>query len=1391
MKTTKRASRGICDFANVIEYIRHGRYPSFATDGDKRTLRKRSKSFRLDGDKLYYLSTQSENSDNPVPGKPDRLVVLTDEERTKVIAEAHVDSSGVHIGREKATALINQKYYWVGVANMVREFSRSCQVCQANRMAQSQAYELYRASITSAPKPTKEEEDFPDVETSSTMSSSFMSTASDVAEESVKMEFLGPSEPVAFGEAVEISVLGPYKCQDSSRFVVVFMDVFSGWPEAHILDRVTPADVTHLAIKWICRFGVIQNLSVKNCGKCTATQCQPLMTVLNGHGLFDVTLLQGSNTWKSATKWSEVERKLTSFIENNKCWDKCLEFALLPLRISRGRESEYTPSYLTLGREITLPQCLSHRNDASLTVSALDPHLSLEQMQDSTNRLLQLFTEYASDLGKEFKEPVTEVAVNKENFKVPGRSTTPGKRRGRRRRYQSDEEDEDDDDQNDTHFSIDSLESSSEALTSTPLPSGSRKRKVRESQQLKDAKQIKKEKDGETDMEQDQDMCKDSLELYYKSILTYLQQQTYPSGCGEHMKRSVRKAFGNYSVEDGKLMYNNGWTGKRQVITKLRDRLALLKSAHIDAEGNHKSAREITKALSQYYWRNIITECHAFVAGCPTCNVSVSEKGTGATNLTSMSKIRRYEKMADVAEKNYALLIRYLQRSKFPPSTDAQEKAAVEKIADHFRLVKGVLYLIDKTSSMCLEVASRARKMAIKSVHESIGTSIPKIQELCGAVSQKYIWHSLIEDVSHYLNSLSAQESPSLRISLLEKKQLEFLEYFNDEKAFFEKYQSVDDSIHDEGEEEESISLTPEPEQDMDVSEEQQDDGEEQPVVESKVQDKVESSVCEKPSTEVGLSNYVSNTSNKVFVVSTTRNPAQADSEITVHITEETNTQGSKDQSTIVTEKEGTVEKRSQMNDFGEGGLEQLANALALVSDPLTEAAVQSIIEGANSSQKVKVTIPAKDALPKTSTPNKTTQQIGTQTKVAATGVQSQPQMDPAKPQVPAAEGTGEESGEGKKKKTCLFTCNICNQTIRGNVKFKIHLAKHNGQKPFHCEVCNKRFNNIKSRKLHMRKHSGITPYLCNLCGKKFTLIGSLKAHIRIHEKGGNVKIACKICDRVFASKNRYDRHMQFKHPSTPPVFKCDECSKVFTTSRSLRRHTLSFHLNVKYHLCGVCGKSFFRKEYLTSHLAQHQGLSGVKKKRELARVDAKSELIQVNMGPLVAQRPVQSTPDTGFMVHSSNLQDIPHAELQTLDQSAVQNLSSSVIQHVGPSDATRSSQEALETYRAAHIVAGGDVVTTDNIVPVTLYSNSPVNYTETAGQVENTYYAIETPSQDDEQQVAHTVVYGYPAVQYEVECSSGADQLNSEDLSAINLLAQASVCQGNESITYVAHEYQ
>lgn len=145
-------------------------------------------------------------------------------------------------------------------------------------------------------------------------------------------------------------------------------------------------------------------------------------------------------------------------------------------------------------REFRLPTYLSHREEASPSNTGLDPHLTPDQMKGSADKLVQLYREYARDMGKEYKELIIQ-AVSETDFKVPlaGPSDRSAKNSGRKRRLsQVIDDGESIGEDGDNSYYVVSLNDNNQDVTSSM-----KKQKQKPTQPRRAARQIKREKDTE------------------------------------------------------------------------------------------------------------------------------------------------------------------------------------------------------------------------------------------------------------------------------------------------------------------------------------------------------------------------------------------------------------------------------------------------------------------------------------------------------------------------------------------------------------------------------------------------------------------------------------------------------------------------------------------------------------------------------------------------------------------------------------------------------------------------------------------------------------------------------------------------------------------------------
>ncbi|XP_015668720.1 zinc finger and BTB domain-containing protein 11 [Protobothrops mucrosquamatus] len=128
------------------------------------------------------------------------------------------------------------------------------------------------------------------------------------------------------------------------------------------------------------------------------------------------------------------------------------------------------------------------------------------------------------------------------------------------------------------------------------------------------------------------------------------------------------------------------------------------------------------------------------------------------------------------------------------------------------------------------------------------------------------------------------------------------------------------------------------------------------------------------------------------------------------------------------------------------------------------------------------------------------------------------------------------------------------------------------------CSECGMVFQRRYALIMHTLKHERTKNYKCPLCKKEFQYGASLRAHLVRHTQKNEVTVAtANTEDSGAARKGRTKRE-----------FICDICGRSLPKLYSLRIHMLK-HTGVKPHACKICGKSFTYKHGLKMHLVLHE----------------------------------------------------------------------------------------------------------------------------------------------------------------------------------------------------------
>ncbi|KAK7449144.1 hypothetical protein BaRGS_00040053, partial [Batillaria attramentaria] len=188
-----------------------------------------------------------------------------------------------------------------------------------------------------------------------------------------------------------------------------------------------------------------------------------------------------------------------------------------------------------------------------------------------------------------------------------------------------------------------------------------------------------------------------------------------------------------------------------------------------------------------------------------------------------------------------------------------------------------------------------------------------------------------------------------------------------------------------------------------------------------------------------------------------------------------------------------------------------------------------------------------------------------------------------------------------KRNNLKLAECKYCHRKFCDYTGVSMHVKKFHGDRPdlqhedkehykkgsFPCTQCGKMWPNVASLKAHVRTVHLVQgkQHACSECPAHFKWTATLKQHVQeVH--GGSVKgMSCDVCGKTFYRRSQLNRHMTIHRPGE---FECTLCGRQFGFLNNLHRHTAIVHpqepAEEKFH-CSYCGKGFFRKAALISHV--------------------------------------------------------------------------------------------------------------------------------------------------------------------------------------------------------------
>lgn len=287
-------------YYDIKRYIKKKEYPEGASNADKKTLRRLSAKFFLNGEVLY-----KRNYDSVLLRCVDR------HEADKIVEEIHEGSFGTHSsGHTMAKKILREGYFWLTMETDCYNYARQCHKCQIYRD---------KVHVPSAP-----------------------------------LNVMTYPQPFAMWGIDMIRRIEPI-ASNGHQFILVSIDYFTKWVEATSYANVTKQVVARfIKQNIICRYGILERIITDNGSnlnnKMITELCQNFKIQHHNSSPYRPKM---NGAVEAANK--NIKKIVQKMVVTYKDWHEMLPFALHGYRTLVRTSTGETPFSLVYGMEAVLP----------------------------------------------------------------------------------------------------------------------------------------------------------------------------------------------------------------------------------------------------------------------------------------------------------------------------------------------------------------------------------------------------------------------------------------------------------------------------------------------------------------------------------------------------------------------------------------------------------------------------------------------------------------------------------------------------------------------------------------------------------------------------------------------------------------------------------------------------------------------------------------------------------------------------------------------------------------------------------------------------------------------------------------------------------------------------